>query len=77
MANIINTLYPPLIDTFMPAFPYNEKVTVYFSISPYNSSNNITYVHVTLVNQKTNQNVLVPSIPKNSDDIKGIILNGI
>lgn len=56
MATVLSTLYPPLIDTFMPAFPYDENVTVEFSISPYNSANMIKHLHVSLVNQKTNQN---------------------
>lgn len=56
MATILNTLYPPLIDTFMPAFPNTENAIVNFSISPYNSSYEIQYLHVTLVNQKTNKN---------------------
>lgn len=56
MATVLNTLYPPLIDTFMPAFPNTENAVVNFSISPYNSSYEIQYLHVTLVNQKTNKN---------------------
>jgi hypothetical protein len=56
MATVLNTLYPPLVDTFMPAFPYTESAVVHFTISPYNSSYDIKYLHVTLVNQKTNRN---------------------
>ena len=56
MATVLNTLYPPLIDTFMPAFPNTEEAIVHFTISPYNSSYEIQYLHVTLVNQKTNKN---------------------
>lgn len=56
MATVLSTLYPPLVDTFMPAFPSNNNAVVTFSISPYNSSYEIRYLHVTLVNQKTNKN---------------------
>ena len=55
MATVVSTLYPPLIETFMPAFPYNEEAPVTFSFSPYNSLNDIKKIHVSLVNQKTNQ----------------------
>lgn len=56
MATVLSTLYPPLIDTFMPAFPNVESAVVHFTVSPYNSSYEIQYLHVTLVNQKTNKN---------------------
>ena len=56
MATVLSTLYPPLIDTFMPAFPYTGPASVDFSISSYNSWQEIKYMHITLVNQKTNQN---------------------
>lgn len=75
MATILNTLYPPLIDTFMPAFQYNQSATVNFTISPYNSYADIRYMHVTLVDQRTNQSVLtsdstkIPSGTKIINDI--------
>lgn len=56
MATVLSTLYPPLIDTFMPAFPNEQNAVVHFTISPYNSSYEIQYLHITLVNQKTNKN---------------------
>lgn len=55
MPTIVSTLYPPLIETFMPAFPYLGPAPVSFSFSPYNSLNDIKKIHVSLVNQKTNQ----------------------
>lgn len=58
MATVLSTLYPPLIDTFMPAFPNTTDIgaPVHFTVSPYNSSYEIQYLHVTLVDQKTNKN---------------------
>lgn len=56
MATVLSTLYPPLVDTFMPAFPNVSEAVVNFTVSPYNSSYEIQYLHVTLVNQKTNKN---------------------
>lgn len=74
MATVLSTLYPPLIDTFMPAFPYTGPASVNFSISPYNSWKEIKNIHVTLVNQKTNQNAFGTS----NGDINGTALtNGI
>lgn len=55
MATIVSTLYPPLIDTFMPAFLWEGPAPVTFSFSPYNSMSRIQRIHVSLVNQKTNQ----------------------
>ena len=75
MATVLNTLYPPLIDTFMPAFPRDECAVVNFTVSPYNSSYLIHYLHVTLVNQKTNQNVLKNINRVNNTD--SAIVNGI
>ena len=56
MATVLSTLYPPLIDTFMPAFPNTQSAEVQFTVSPYNSSYSISYLHVTLVDQRTNKN---------------------
>ena len=61
MATVLSTLYPPLIDTFMPAFPKNESAVINFSISPYNSRTSITKLHVSVVDQRTNLSVLKPS----------------
>lgn len=67
MATGYNTLYPPQVDTFMPAFVNTEDAIVSFSISPYNSvvvsddGVSVTYegdiqkIHVVLLDQKTNQ----------------------
>lgn len=76
MATVLSTLYPPLIDTFMPAFPYTGPASVGFSISPYNSWQTIRYMHITLVNQKTNQNAFMSvgdeNIPNNTSLINGV-----
>ena len=76
MATVLSTLYPPLIDTFMPAFPYTGPASVNFSISPYNSWQEIKYMHITLVNQKTNQNAFMSAgdenLPANTFLINGV-----
>ena len=57
MATVLSTLYPPLVDTFQSPFIYTDDAKVIFTISPYNSYKEIKRLHVTLVNQRTNQNV--------------------
>ena len=56
--NLINTLYPPIVDTFMPAFPYNEYGIIYFSLSPYNSPSMISKLHISLTDSATNHYAL-------------------
>ena len=56
MANVLNTLYPPTISTFLPAFVNTTEVFIYFSLSPYNSSSQIKRVHVSLTSQLNNEN---------------------
>lgn len=56
---LINTLYPPIADTFMPAFVNtSNEVRIYFSLSPYNTPEMVKKIHVSLVDQKTNKYVL-------------------
>ena len=57
MAININ-LYPPIVETYMPAFLVNETCRVYFSLSQYNSFSDIANVQVTLRNQNTNESML-------------------
>ena len=59
-----NNLFPPVCDTYMPAFLINSGNTlkdtcrVYFSISLYNSFSDIKNAQITVVNQNTNISVL-------------------
>lgn len=55
---VINTLYPPLIETFQPAFLYDTNALITFSLSSFNSINDITNIHVSVVDQRNNANVL-------------------
>ena len=62
MAGITSHLYPPIVNTYIPAFVINAsgKTTcyIYFSLSAYNSLADIENVQVTICNQKTNATVL-------------------
>lgn len=62
MANFTNTLYPPQVGTFQPAFDRNKEAVIYFSLSPYNdlseTEKSQARVHVTVKKQSNNENVL-------------------
>ncbi len=67
MAGLLtNTLYAPLVSTFMRAFPNNTDAVVYFSYSPLNDSSQVAKVHVSVVNQENNENAL--------EDATGILI---
>lgn len=55
---LVNTLYPPQVETFQPAFVYTDDAAVTFSISPFNDVTDIHYIHVSVVDQRNNENVL-------------------
>ena len=79
MATVLNTLYPPLIDTFMPAFLTEGPATVTFSISPYNIAEGISRIHVSLVSQQTNLNAFAQNNAAAGNNIKqrGNLVDGI
>lgn len=58
MPTLINTLYPPMMPTFAPAFVNTEDVKVYYSLSPYNEYTKIQRVHIAVINQKNNETAL-------------------
>lgn len=54
---IIN-LYPPILDTAMPGFSRDDGVDIYFSISDYNSIEDIENAQITITNQYNNLSAL-------------------
>ena len=74
MSDIGNNLYPPIVDSWMPAFIRTnaDGCRVYFSISSYNSLSeiNMQAVQVSINHQKTNVTAL-----KNKDYPSGIKLS--
>lgn len=58
MPGIGNNLYPPILDAFMPAFVRTTPCRVYFSLSAYNSYENIKNVQIIVNNQSTNLSAL-------------------
>lgn len=63
--SMMNNLFPPIVETYQPAFIYNTPAKISFSISPYNSTNNIRYLHVSLVDQRNNENALLGMLENN------------
>lgn len=51
-------IYPPVIDTYMPAQITGENLRVYFSISDYNDIDDIVNAQVTISDQESNLSVL-------------------
>lgn len=58
MATVLSTLYPPSVSTFQNAFINSDDAIVYFSLSAYNSRTDFNYVHISCVDQTTNENAL-------------------
>lgn len=61
MAGIGNNLYPPIVATYMPAFIRTQSCKIYFSLSMYNSYEDIKNVQVIISNQNTNISALKTS----------------
>ena len=57
MAININ-LYPPIVNTYMPAFLADGTCRIYFSLSQYNTKADIKNVQVTLRKQDANDSML-------------------
>lgn len=61
---VTNNLFPPIIDTYMPAFLVDsgdierDRCKIYFSISNYNSLKEIANAQITVSDQNTNLSVL-------------------
>lgn len=51
-------LYPPVINTYMPAFINTGNCKVYFSLSSYNNFSDIKYAQVSIVYQNSNLSAL-------------------
>ena len=68
--NLNFTLYPPIVDTYMPAFIRTSSCAVYFSLSSYNSLEDISGLQFTVKRQSNNitalkDNLQMITIPKN------------
>lgn len=62
MPGIGNNLYPPIISTYMPAFIRTTACRIYFSLSIYNSIEEIKNVQIVISNQNTNLSALAVNL---------------
>ena len=70
-------LYPPLVDTYMPAFINTDSCRIYFSITSFNNIASIGHVQLTVRYLDNNQSALNPNLwkseikvcPKNYDSV--------
>ena len=60
--SIATNLYPPVIADSQAAFVRTNICKIYFSLSAYNSIDNIANVQISLINQKTNASALKATI---------------
>lgn len=69
---IATNLYPPVVDTYMPAFIADSpgECRIYFSLSKYNSLDSIKSVWVAVNNQFTNESVVFSGEGKNQIGVK-------
>ena len=68
MATVTNTLYPPQVPTYQDAFLVTDTCRVYFSLSSYDTYDEIkNYAQVTVASQATNKSVL--SVSKHPNEI--------
>ena len=63
-SSLVNDLFPPIIDTYMPAFVKDQDCRVYFSLSSFNSQSQIQSdcVQVTVRYQNNNKSALSTSL---------------
>ena len=60
---INNNLYPPIVDTYMPAFLKDTSpARIYFSLSAFNVESDIKNIQVSVRNQNTNLTALDTTI---------------
>lgn len=66
-----NSLFPPIVDSYMPAFNANGDCEIRFTLSKFNASSDFETVHISIINQKTGQNVVNLQDDITSSDNKG------
>lgn len=55
---VVSTLYPPMIETFQPAFLCQDSANVTFSLSSFNSIDEINFIHISISDNRNNENLL-------------------
>lgn len=57
---VLSNFYPPIVETYMPAFVNTQPCRVYFALSQYINKEDIKGIHVVVRNQYTNLSALDP-----------------
>lgn len=57
---VLSNFYPPIVETYMPAFVSSQSCRVYFALSQYINKEDVKGIHVTVRNQYTNLSALDP-----------------
>lgn len=52
------SLYPPILDSSMPAFNYKQKCPIEFSLSKFNSADEVKSIHISVTYQKSGANAV-------------------
>lgn len=65
---VLNNIFPPVLDTYMPAFSlkFEDGCRVYFSLSSYNNIEELYEAQIVINNQFTNKSVLNNAIYPNN-----------
>lgn len=56
-----STLYPPIVEAYMPAFLLSEPAKIYFDVSKYNNPADINHIQLTLTHMNTGASALKKS----------------
>jgi hypothetical protein len=56
------SLYPPIVAAAMPAFIFNQPARIYFTLSNYNSIQEVGRIQLVVRYQTTNRNALNKSL---------------
>ena len=69
------TLFPPILESKMPAFLKTESCKIYFSLSQYNNANQIANCQIRAVYQNNNNSALKESIYPSSIKLSNLLID--
>ena len=64
MATMTSNLYPPLVEDMLPSIDLSlAQYKIYFSFPAFTTRNDIDYIQISIVNQRTNVSALISNYP--------------
>lgn len=72
---LLTNLYPPIINSYMPAFVRDTPCRIYFALSSYNSIEEIKNVQITIVNLNNNNTAFKNSLYPTEVKISEILID--